>query len=579
MSWGAGMHLVAMAAVVAVSEAGVGVPGVIWNASKFAVKNTTNVVYGQGLRCNGANYSPTTNCTAMNLLLDVYEPVDAGPTLDPPTLRPAYILSHGGGNSGGSKEQYCFQGSAAFFTSRGFVAFNIDYRLAGEHGLLPPGPGPDPGPAPPSPTPPATAGDPIVAAAQTTVVKDWWPHPNTAGTGGPKTTPLRFGGPAGTLCITLKPAPGPPYCSCCPTTCCASPARPGKAACQCCRGEPPPVTHGLALEPCATAESVGPAAASQLWTVQSWGIRPQAVVHNATGLCLSVPSSTTSDSPRPVEAAPCQRASPGQVWQLGFSGRLFTTVPASLGSVNSVELSAVPAATFAASLNAAATNADDDGYQEEAAARGHAEDSDRPALMGWTPKWQSGYPAVRDLKAAIRWVRANAAKYNVDPSRVVVSGGSAGATNSVAAGVTFDGDYRDELTVAEDPTLATTNLDQNDSVQCVVAHWSSDGEIDLVTEYDPKHASRFTTKNAPIVEFHGSVDTTIPISHALRVQAEYNKTGVRYELHVLESCAHGAWCYDGNGTCSCENGVAGYGSLMDKMALPFVAKVLDLALG
>lgn len=66
---------------------------------------------------------------------------------------------------------------------------------------------------------------------------------------------------------------------------------------------------------------------------------------------------------------------------------------------------------------------------------------------------------------------------------MVVSGGSAGATNSVAAGVTFDGDYRDELTVAEDPTLATTNLDQNDSVQCVVAHWSSDGEIDLVTEY------------------------------------------------------------------------------------------------
>jgi len=53
----------------------------------------------------------------------------------------------------------------------------------------------------------------------------------------------------------------------------------------------------------------------------------------------------------------------------------------------------------------------------------------------------------------------------------------------------------------------------------------------------------------------------------------------RYQLHVLEGCAHGAWCYDGNGTCSCENGVAGYGSLMDRMALPFVANVLDLALG
>ena len=427
------MLLSFLAAVVAVSEAGVGVPGVIWNASKFGVKNTTNVVYGQGLSCKGTVF---TNCTATNLLLvsprpkkppplarrrthwansqhcpalplsdgvqDVYEPVDAGPT-----LRPAYILSHGGGNSGGSKEQYCFQGSAAFFTSRGFVAFNIDYRLAGEHGLLPPGPGPDPGPGPEPGPPPATAGDSIVAAPQTKAVMDWWPHPkpHSGGPGGPKTTPLRFGGPAGTLCITLKPAPGPPYCSCCPTTCCADPARPGTAACQCCRGPPPPVTHSLALAPCATA---GSAAASQLWTVQSWGIHPQAVVHNATGLCLSIPGSTPGDSgPRPVEAAPCQRASPGQLWQLGTSGRLFTTVPATLGSVNSVELSAVPAATATASLNVAATNADDDGYdgyQQETAARGQAEDSDRPPLMGWTPKWQSGYPAVRDLKAAIRWV-------------------------------------------------------------------------------------------------------------------------------------------------------------------------------
>ena len=46
---------------------------------------------------------------------------------------------------------------------------------------------------------------------------------------------------------------------------------------------------------------------------------------------------------------------------------------------------------------------------------------------GWNPNWRSGYPAVRDLKAAIRYVRANADKYGVDASRIAVSGGSAGA--------------------------------------------------------------------------------------------------------------------------------------------------------
>ena len=80
---------------------------------------------------------------------------------------------------------------------------------------------------------------------------------------------------------------------------------------------------------------------------------------------------------------------------------------------------------------------------------------------------------------------SNAEKYGVDPSRIVVSGGSAGATNSVAAGVTFDDDYNRELTVEQDPTLATTHQDQNSSVQCVVAHWSTDLEAYLPQMVDP----------------------------------------------------------------------------------------------
>ena len=37
------------------------------------------------------------------------------------------------------------------------------------------------------------------------------------------------------------------------------------------------------------------------------------------------------------------------------------------------------------------------------------------------------------MKAAVRYVRANAEALGVDPGRVVVSGGSAGATNAVRA--------------------------------------------------------------------------------------------------------------------------------------------------
>jgi acetyl esterase/lipase len=43
--------------------------------------------------------------------------------------------------------------------------------------------------------------------------------------------------------------------------------------------------------------------------------------------------------------------------------------------------------------------------------------------------------AVEDVKAAVQWVRANAAKYDIDPNRIAIWGESAGAYLAVEAGV------------------------------------------------------------------------------------------------------------------------------------------------
>ena len=183
------------------------------------------------------------------------------------------------------------------------------------------------------------------------------------------------------------------------------------------------------------------------------------------------------------------------------------------------------------------------------------------------------------MKAAVRFVRANADKFGVDPSRIVASGGSAGATNALAAGVVFESDYKSEFTVEQDPTLASTHLEVNSSVQVVVAHWSSNGEVELAREHDPQNRTRYSTSNAAVIEFHGDKDTTIPIDRALAVQAQYARTGVPYELHVLTGCGHGAWCWNGTlGRCGCKDGVQGYDDTMDTIALPFVAKHLGLPL-
>ena len=109
---------------------------VVFTHDTFNVSLISNLTYGQGLACRGSNQYNSSLCHPVNLLLDVSLP--AARDVPVPLLKPALIFAHGGGNDAGSKEELCLQASAAFFAARGFVAFNIDYRLAGDHGLLPP---------------------------------------------------------------------------------------------------------------------------------------------------------------------------------------------------------------------------------------------------------------------------------------------------------------------------------------------------------------------------------------------------------------------------------------------------------
>ena len=67
--------------------------------------------------------------------------------------------------------------------------------------------------------------------------------------------------------------------------------------------------------------------------------------------------------------------------------------------------------------------------------------------------------AVLDCKSAVRWLRANAAKYHVDPTRIGVTGGSAGGHLAQFLGVTAG---VKDFDVGE-------NLEISSAVTCVVA--------------------------------------------------------------------------------------------------------------
>jgi len=74
---------------------------------------------------------------------------------------------------------------------------------------------------------------------------------------------------------------------------------------------------------------------------------------------------------------------------------------------------------------------------------------------------EATFPAlVQDIKAAIRWIRANADTHQFDPQRLAIWGGSAGGYLALMAGVSAD------VPELDDPTLG--NPEQSSHVQAVV---------------------------------------------------------------------------------------------------------------
>ena len=169
------------------------------------------------------------------------------------------------------------------------------------------------------------------------------------------------------------------------------------------------------------------------------------------------------------------------------------------------------------------------------------------------------FPAqIHDCKAAVRWLRANAAKYNLDPARFAAMGASAGghlaALLGASGGVTaLEGDVND--------------LKQSSRVQAVVDWY---GPADLlqigippsdIKHNDPgspesqliggallEHRDKaaqaspvtYVSKEAPpFLIMHGDADRSVPFNQSELLLAALQKAGVDSTLIPEKGIGHG----------------------------------------
>ena len=136
-------------------------------------------------------------------------------------------------------------------------------------------------------------------------------------------------------------------------------------------------------------------------------------------------------------------------------------------------------------------------------------------------------PAVQDGKAAVRFLRANAAMYGLDPGKFAVWGNSAGGF--IAAMLAATGDVP---TIFDDPALG--NLDVSGAVQAAVI-WYGAIEVDDLSIAHYISAAKIIP---PILIANGDADTSVPVVEAIRLNDELLKKGAKSTLTILSGAGH-----------------------------------------
>jgi acetyl esterase/lipase len=158
--------------------------------------------------------------------------------------------------------------------------------------------------------------------------------------------------------------------------------------------------------------------------------------------------------------------------------------------------------------------------------------------------------AVADVRRAVRFVRANANKFGIDPDRIGVCGGSAGGHLSLMLGTTSDEGAKD----AQDEIDRVTNR-----VAAVVAYFPPVEISEFLhmkdrfpaLDFDPKLAEsvsplRFVTPDdAPTLLVHGDKDDLVKLDNSERILAELKQDNVPCQLIVIEGAEHGFVGEDG----------------------------------
>lgn len=154
---------------------------------------------------------------------------------------------------------------------------------------------------------------------------------------------------------------------------------------------------------------------------------------------------------------------------------------------------------------------------------------------------------IHDVKSAIRFLKANAGQYDIDPARIGVIGFSSGANLALLLALTVPADGlegQDDYSQFSSSVQAVVNL----SGVTDLASWNREPFVSAYLggslQAKPEQYKRASPINyvkpgmAPVLTIHGGKDTVVPPDQALSFDARMKEAGASHTLIFKNDLAH-----------------------------------------
>lgn len=151
---------------------------------------------------------------------------------------------------------------------------------------------------------------------------------------------------------------------------------------------------------------------------------------------------------------------------------------------------------------------------------------------------------LQDAQEAIRYVRQNAAKWNIDPNKIGILGFSAGGHLAATLSTHYeDNVYESAYKVSARPDFSLL-IYPVISMQNDITHKGSQINLlgnnpsqDLIDSFS--NEKKVTTKTPPAFLIHATDDTVVLPENSIDYYLALKKNGVTAELHLYEKGGHG----------------------------------------